>query len=111
MFGFFMALSLVGTIGMIKQAVLFYLSYYSYKTINMTSTVFYILGLVICGSLGIFEMDIFTDDAAGVFVYLCLSVTQIIFAFFITQYLVDYNNALHNRLKEPLNSANRSTIK
>ncbi len=88
-----MALSLVGVIGMIKQAVLLYLAYFSYKTLSFVSSTMYIFGLVVCGSFGIYEIDVFTDDTAGIFVYLCLCVTQIIFAFFITQYLIDYNNA------------------
>ena len=104
-----MALSLVGVIGMIKQAVLLYLAYFSYKTLSFVSSTMYIFGLVVCGSFGIYEIDVFTDDTAGIFVYLCLCVTQIIFAFFITQYLIDYNNAQHNRLKEPLTAgANKS---
>ena len=73
-FAVVISLLLVGVVGVMKQTILMYLAFYSRNTLSMTSTVLYLILLISAGFFGIFELSTFSDEVAGLAVYLMISV-------------------------------------
>jgi hypothetical protein len=93
----------IGILASLKQAIYFYICYFTYMTLSRMAAVIYIITLSL-GTLGGFFELWKTKSGSGILLYLGITMFQFFVVYHISKSLMKYSFGLNKKTKSPMMS-------